>query len=437
VEEEISLREIIETLLKWKGLIAGITVIALVVSGVLSFFVLTPTYEARATLLINQVKPTEIDISDPVQAALQSLSANTMTLETYRQQLKNPYLLQQVIDQLPLDPEKYNVESLADRITVEVPEGANLMHILVSGQDPKEITAIANTLADAFVVFINTQSQQKMVESSNVLADQVSRQEQELDQAIKEYQSFLAQSPGVDELEQESDSKVVLLTSYKTRLVDLNIELDSKTQRLQDAQAQLAHTPEKLVTMKSISDDPFLQGLVQESSGLSIRELAQIQMASEEYNPLYLSLQDQVSALKLDVAQLNTERQSLQEAISATSAELETINLQLSEKKAQQELILTRLNEIKANYDLLSSKYEEAKIASTMDTGQALVSKIAPAMEPINPTGPRKALNLAISAVLGLMVGVFVAFFVEYWNNTGESKRNRVAAGSSAEGMPR
>lgn len=233
MEEEISLREIIETLLKWKGLIAGITVIALVVSGVLSFFVLAPTYEARATLLINQVskmdvsdvifvglgdsfeqvKTSEMDVFDPVQAALQSLSANTMTLETYRQQLKNPYLLQQVIDKLDLNPEKYNVESLADRITVEVPEGANLMHILVSGQDPKEITAIANTLADAFVDFINTQSQQKMVESSNVLADQVSRQDQELDQAIKEYQSFLAQSPGVDELQQESDSKVSLLTS--------------------------------------------------------------------------------------------------------------------------------------------------------------------------------------------------------------------------------
>lgn len=95
MEEEISLREIIETLLKWKGLIAGITVITLVISGVVSFFVLAPTYEARATLLINQVsemdvsdvifvglgdsfeqvKTSEMDVFDPVQAALQSLSA--------------------------------------------------------------------------------------------------------------------------------------------------------------------------------------------------------------------------------------------------------------------------------------------------------------------------------------------------------------------------
>jgi capsular polysaccharide biosynthesis protein len=30
-------------------------------------------------------------------------------------------------------------------------------------------------------------------------------------------------------------------------------------------------------------------------------------------------------------------------------------------------------------------------------------------------------LNIAISAVLGIMIGVFTVFFIEYWKNTGPS----------------
>ena len=62
-----------------------------------------------------------------------------------------------------------------------------------------------------------------------------------------------------------------------------------------------------------------------------------------------------------------------------------------------------------------------------MDTGQALITKIAPAMEPINPVGPRKMLNIAIAMVLGGMVSVFIAYFREYWVSSdpkAESKSN-------------
>ena len=50
--EEISLRELIEVLLKRKWLIVSITLAALLVSGIVSFFILSPVYEAREVLNI-------------------------------------------------------------------------------------------------------------------------------------------------------------------------------------------------------------------------------------------------------------------------------------------------------------------------------------------------------------------------------------------------
>jgi len=429
MEEEISIREYIEILLKWKWFIAGITIAAMLVSGLYSFLMLTPQYETRVTLLVNQVGRTvTMDETDPISAVLQSLSGNVaMTLETYRQQVKNPFLLQQVIDKLELDPEEYDVESLTKRISVEAPADSNLIRIIVKGEDPREIADIADALADAFVNFINDQSRKKMAGSSQILGEQVEVQEEKLDQVMAKYRDFLAQSPGVEELQKERDSKIELLTSYKTRLISLDVELNSKQHALTEAHEQLAETPEKLVTSKSLSDDPYLQDYARENSDMDAKELAGIKMSSEVINPLYSSLKQSISSYKLEISMLITERKNLTEVIAKTAKDLDVLQLQLSEKKAEEEKILTRVDDVKSNYNLLSSRFEESKIASTMDTGQALITKIAPAMEPINPVGPRKMLNIAIAMVLGGMVSVFIAYFREYWVSSdpkAESKSN-------------
>ena len=61
--EEISLREIIEVLLKRKWAIVGITILAVLISGVISFFVLSPVYEAEAILNIAINNP-NVEIAD-------------------------------------------------------------------------------------------------------------------------------------------------------------------------------------------------------------------------------------------------------------------------------------------------------------------------------------------------------------------------------------
>ncbi|HHY78434.1 MAG TPA: hypothetical protein GX498_08040, partial [Clostridiales bacterium] len=55
MQEEISLRELIEILLKGKKLIAVITVIAIVLTCVVNFLVLDPVYEARAILVASSL----------------------------------------------------------------------------------------------------------------------------------------------------------------------------------------------------------------------------------------------------------------------------------------------------------------------------------------------------------------------------------------------
>ena len=62
-------------------------------------------------------------------------------------------------------------------------------------------------------------------------------------------------------------------------------------------------------------------------------------------------------------------------------------------------------------------KLEEARISSREENGVLQVGSYASIPE--KPVSPRKLLNTAVAGMLGLMVGVFGAFAVEWWRGDG------------------
>lgn len=421
--EEVSLRELIEVLLKWKWLIAILTIVAVLTSGVLSFFVLTPTYEARATLWVNLPKlKIRDEAATSLTAIVESLAQNwQMSMESYKFIARNPVVLNQVMDKLRLDPEKYDVESLQKAITIETPKDTNLLRVIVRSSDPKLAQQLATTVAEEFVAFVNSENRKLLSTSTEVLKAQVTKEEQEFNAAIDRYKQFLSQPRGVAEIQQEIDAKTKLLTDFKSRLVTNQVELESNLKGLDEARARLKQTPEKLVTSKSLSDDPFLREVVRERLQAKPEEAAQVNMRSEEINPIYIYLEQKVNDFNLRVTQLNAEEKTMQEAIKTTGQELEDLQVELAQKQAEQDKLLSKINQLKANYNLLSSKYEESRIAGSLERGDTQISVAAPAMEPKHPVAPRKMLNVAIAGVLGIMVSVFLAYFLEYWRTSAPS----------------
>ena len=73
-------------------------------------------------------------------------------------------------------------------------------------------------------------------------------------------------------------------------------------------------------------------------------------------------------------------------------------------------------------YNAFLEKYEEIRITKSSAIGDASIIIISPAVEPTNPVAPNKKMNIAIAAVFGLMLGVFIAFFIEYWKTSAPQK---------------
>ena len=85
--EEISLRELIEALIKNKRIIAIITILSIVLSAIVSFLILEPVYEAKTVLMASNLsskQPAQQQVNS-VEDLLNVMSQYPqMTIETYK-----------------------------------------------------------------------------------------------------------------------------------------------------------------------------------------------------------------------------------------------------------------------------------------------------------------------------------------------------------------
>ena len=142
MEETIDLREYFAIIKKRFWIIAIITVVAMVVSGVISFFMLSPVYESKSTLIVNTEKSEETQMITGDQ-----FSVSQKLAVTYGEIIKSRTVLEDVIGNLKLDS-KY--EQLAGQITVSPVKDTQIISISVQDTNPKKARDIANEIPKVF-----------------------------------------------------------------------------------------------------------------------------------------------------------------------------------------------------------------------------------------------------------------------------------------------
>ncbi|WP_285765484.1 Wzz/FepE/Etk N-terminal domain-containing protein [Peribacillus sp. SI8-4] len=140
MEETISIADIFKTLKKRWKLIMLLTLVAALISGTISFFVLTPVYQSSTQILVNQ-KQSE----NPLDST--QIRSNIDMINTYSVIIKSPAILEKVIDKLALDQ---SVEQLSEIITINSQENSQVFSLTVQDSKPSEAVQIANTISETF-----------------------------------------------------------------------------------------------------------------------------------------------------------------------------------------------------------------------------------------------------------------------------------------------
>ncbi len=427
--EEITLRECIQVLINQRKLIAIITIVAILSSAVLSFFVMSPVYEGKVILMASGINNKQQVVSqvEGVDALLNTLSQSQfsqMSIETYKEQINNPQILQQTIDELKLDERDITRRSLKQMITLGTIKDTNLITITIEYSDKKLAADIANTIARKFTDFVSEKAKEQATKSSTYIKQQMDIEKENLDKVLLEYRTYLSEPRGLNELQKELDSKLELITQYKSDLMNSNIEEQKLRASLTAAEGQLKDTPQKIAVNRSLLDEPFISQALEGSTGKSGKDLFGVKVEAEEINDAYIELKNIVSNLNVELAKTVAQKNNLQKEINVLQKELEALQGDLAIRQHQDMIIQEKVKFAQDTYNSFLEKYEETRIARSSAIGDSTIIMVSPAVEPLQPVAPNKVLNVAIAAVLGLMLGVFVAFFKEYWSSTGDNSKS-------------
>ena len=111
------------------------------VSGIVSYFFLTPIYQASTQILVNQAK------NDQAAYNYNEVQTNLQLINTYNVIIKSPAILDKVSEQLKLD---MTASELNGKITVASEKDSQVVNISVQDADAALAANIANKTAEVF-----------------------------------------------------------------------------------------------------------------------------------------------------------------------------------------------------------------------------------------------------------------------------------------------
>ena len=419
MEEEIDLREYINVIVKrWKG-IAGITLAAVVTATIVSFLVLPPVYEAKAGVVIVKSK-SEVTFEPKYRTLTEEemgqvgmdVNARRKALEAL---VKSSSVASEVIAKLgsTLEPEERDVNTLLEMVETE--SDGDLIGIKVKEEDPKKITAIANAWGEAYEQYVNGLYGGRPQSPENIQA-----QVTEAESSYKESQEALAKFLGDNQIEALTRE----IGARQNTLADYYATKQGLDRLIADARALRDQLRQETSSSPTGTGNSLSIMLLQASAFtlLSPGLPVQLQLAFDEMAGLEGSAEEQVQDLDALLSILEARREEVQSLIDERTLQQEILQLQEQlerEQARKQELTSTR-DLAWETYNTLARKKVEVGVASQVTDTE--VRFAVTAIEPKEPVAPKKKLNIAIAGMLGLMVGVFGAFLVEYFEGWGEEE---------------
>lgn len=419
MNEEITLRELIEMILKRKWLICIITAAAILLSGIYSFFILKPTYSASATLLANPIENKQTGITAGINEMVDSLAVfPDMTIDTYKEQVINSTVLTNTINELNLtndSGEAIQWSTLAKKLSVEKVGNTNLLKITVKDKDPEMAAKIANSVADKFIKYVSDNTRKFGEQATAVIEEQLKNEESKLEEEAKKLKEYLANSQNIDQLKLEVQSLYNKIDSYNMQLIDTEKQIQSDT----DALKVLLGGKD---TFSDVNLDDIKLNVPFDNSN-SNQDLEISVKSGNELQDALVTIK--ATEIETRLVQNNAEKSSLEAKIKELEDRLKETQSLLAEEEYKYNAILRNYDLAEQTYNAYLDRHKEAVLAATSNIGESAIIVSAPATVPIVPSNHGKLFYLVIGTFIGLIFGVFVAFVVGYWKETDPRKREQ------------
>ena len=461
-EEEFSLREYWMVFRKRRWSIFASLLITLVTTAIITF-AMKPVYRGTTTILINKESLQIVDFKE-------IFAINTMDLDYYQTQykiLESRSLAKRVIqahglfnhpeflrgkDRTPfqawrsnllanlsnwLTPQKLGVRSslengketandsliineFLDKLKIEPIRNSRLVKIHFDTHDPDLAKQIPSTLAESYIRQNFEGRFQATEQAKEWLARQLDDLKGKVEKADEDLRAF-ASKHGIISLEEKENIVIQRLSELNEALTKTEAERMGKEALYKQTQSP---TPDSLL--------PILENkLVQELKQASIQLEAQYVKLSETlFKPDWPEMKRLKDEMETVQSQLDREIKKIlagikneyewtlrREFLLRNAFEEQKVKAMEMQQRAIQYNILKREADTnKELYKGLLQRMKEAGVSAGITASNIQV--VDQAEMPTKPFKPNKELNLLLAAVVGLFLGVGLAFFLEHLDDT-------------------
>jgi succinoglycan biosynthesis transport protein ExoP len=470
MDKEVNLYDYLRVIRKHRWTIA--TVFAVIfVSVVIFTFTATPIYRATARLIIEKDDPKVVSIQEV-------MSVDSSGLDYYQTQYKiieSRSVAREVIKRLKLNENEEFVpkpkDTVIDNIRLTISDTISYFESLLKTEKPLKIVDAAgeteeqSPLASAFISrvkvtpirnsrLVDIGFETKDPELSSKIANTLARAYIDLNLETKlraTQEAVVWLNSRIDEERKKVELAEKALLRYKQehniitdffskdvetitaqKLSALNsqvIEAEAKRMEAETRYKQavsLKKTPEMLDSIPEVMSND----LIQKIKTMEVELFKRKSELSKRYganHPQIIAIQSELDTLDGRKAQ-EVERvtNSLNNALKVAQAREQSLKKSLNDQKGESfslnakavnyTVLKREAESTKEMYDLVIKRFKETSMTENIRTGNIRV--VDAAEVPKSPVKPKKTQNVLLGLIVGLFLGIGLAFFLEYLDNT-------------------
>ncbi len=430
-KKEIHLRDYWATVWRWRWTVAATFVIVMTLVALFTFLQ-TPVYRASVKVEIQPSSRRLVNVQDVGEMGNSGFSwfGEDRYYNTQFEVIKSRAVADKVLTRLGLrnEPEfkdrKDPIAAFQSRVAVEPLEMTRIVVISMEGNDREKVTLWVNTLAQVYVDQ-NLDMAQKatsravtsLLELTAPLREKLSEKQEESFKVAEEQRIFVP----------EDQQKIIVgtLTKLQQDLTETQQSL-SKQESVIRRIEEVAAAGGSYLSIPEIAGDPIVEDLYKQRIAME-QEKQKLLATYKERHQKVLEKEDEIGRLDRKIAtecdrivgRMKTDYAIKKDQERKTQAKIEEAkgeSLNLTQRASGYELLRGDAAETRKIYDLINSRIKEIELSSQLLNNNIRI--LDKAEVPLGPVRPRKGLNLLIGVMCGLLLGVGLAFFLEYVDYT-------------------
>ena len=421
-EESLELRRLILVLLKRKWevlLVAALLVIPVAAATALA----ERLY--RSTALI-QIDPEPVQVLPYREIDTPSIIQNyDMFMKSQEQILRGPTLVQRIENNLRERSDapklKAEIPRLSKRLSIQRLETTQMFRLMYVAGEPETAAAVANVFAEEYIKLQFETRQTTRKRARELLERELEALEQRVQVSEKDLVAY-AQRHSITTADAGQNLVQQKLRQLSTQLSDGEAEVFVAQSRLDSLKkASVAEFPERLVS-------PVISTLVSTLASLE-HELTALRASFGENWPAVRQKRSEMALVRDQLERekasaLTQARDQAQLDLGAADSKRRMIRSSMTEQQGladrlqnatiQYNIIRREVETSQRIYDGLLERLKQTSVTTGMEFGGFKV--VEPARPSDEVDSPKVLWNLSLASVLGLALGICIAFARDFWN---------------------